>query len=138
MESESSHHVVERDLYAAKHSLTYSMTSSSGTQDFPEFMAFATFDGINVGYCDSRGIFKAEIEMAIRFFQDNPQQLETYVNECERLKYVLRSYTEELNQQMNQTEGTPHSLQLAYTQSRNLGPRHLRVQICERENDCLC
>lgn len=102
--NESDNHVVQPDLYAVKHSLRFYMTSSSGVQDLPEFMAFATFDDVKCGYCDSCGVFKAEEEWAIRFLQDNPQQREALVQECERFKYVLRSHFEELKQQTNRPD----------------------------------
>ncbi|XP_075887524.1 zinc-alpha-2-glycoprotein-like [Nelusetta ayraudi] len=91
--------------FAVKHYLRYSMTASSGTQNLPEFMAFATLDDVQWGYGDSSGRAETQQEWARRFSQDNPQVSEYYVQECERFKNLFRGYIEDLNQQMNQTEG---------------------------------
>ncbi|XP_075887515.1 major histocompatibility complex class I-related protein 1-like [Nelusetta ayraudi] len=91
--------------FAVKHYLRDFMTASSGTQNLPEFMGFVTFDDDQFGYCDSSGRLETQQEWVRRFIQDNPQVSEYYVQECERFKNLFRGYIEDLNQQMNRTEG---------------------------------
>ncbi|XP_075887511.1 major histocompatibility complex class I-related protein 1-like isoform X1 [Nelusetta ayraudi] len=98
------------DAFAVKHYLRFFMTASSGTQDLPELMVFSTFDDVQWGYCDSSGRLELQQEWARRLCQDNPQHVRMYSEECERLKYFLSGYIENLNQQMNQTEGV-HTFQ---------------------------
>lgn len=99
-------------ISAVKHYVRYFLTASSGTQGLPEFIGFGTFDGDQSGYCDSSGRLEPQQEWARRFFQDNPEHVQMYTEDCERLKHFLSGYTKDLNQQMNQTEGdAPSCLQ---------------------------
>lgn len=92
-------------VLAVKHYVRFFLTASSGIQNLPEFIGFATFDDIQSAYCDSSGRAEPRQEWARRFSQKDPQHLNTYIQECERHKYVLGDYMKDLNPQMNQTEG---------------------------------
>lgn len=93
----------------------------------PEFIGFATFDDIPSAYCDSNGRAEPQQEWARRLSQQDPQHLKTYIQECERHKYVLSGYMKDLNQQMNQTEGQSSCLYVFFC-SKNLDKMGLITQ----------
>lgn len=89
-----------------KHYLRYYLTASSGLQTFPEFVGFCVVDGIQLGYCDSNHKRpEPKQSWAQKLFEDEPQRLEWYSQECVRYQYLYRANIDTLKQQLNQTGG---------------------------------
>ncbi|XP_067468066.1 major histocompatibility complex class I-related gene protein-like isoform X2 [Thunnus thynnus] len=101
-----------RVVSSVKHSLTYLLTGSSGLQTFPEFVAVAMVDEVQLGYCDSN-ITKAEPkpDWAKKFIKDHSQLLVIYTWTCVSLHMILTATIVELNQHFDQAGGV-HILQL--------------------------
>uniref|UniRef100_A0A3Q1J296 Ig-like domain-containing protein n=1 Tax=Anabas testudineus TaxID=64144 RepID=A0A3Q1J296_ANATE len=60
-----------------KHSLTYFLTTSSGLQTFPEFVAVSVVDGVQVGYCDSNSkTAEPRQDWVRKLIKDDPDHLE--------------------------------------------------------------
>lgn len=95
-------------ISAVKHSLRYFLIASSGTQDLPDFAAFATFADVQLGYCESSGRVKHVQELARRFSEDNPQQFQQHVKECEGFKYIFNHYIDDLKKLIGLSEGTSY------------------------------
>lgn len=98
------------EAFAVKHHVRYFLIASSGSQGLPKFIGFGTFDGVQSAYCDSSGRVEAQQEWARRLSQENPEHFQMYIEDCERFKYLLSGHIENLNQQMNQSEGV-HTFQ---------------------------
>uniref|UniRef100_A0A3Q1J3S9 Ig-like domain-containing protein n=1 Tax=Anabas testudineus TaxID=64144 RepID=A0A3Q1J3S9_ANATE len=94
-----------------KHSLTYFLTTSSGLQTFPEFVAVSVVDGVQVGYCDSNSK-RAEPrqDWVRRLFRDNPGHLEWHSQNCKIIYVVLKEDIDMIKLHFNQTGGV-HILQ---------------------------
>ncbi|XP_054873653.1 major histocompatibility complex class I-related gene protein-like isoform X2 [Amphiprion ocellaris] len=94
-----------------KHSLMFSLTTSSGVPDFPEYMGSALVDEVQVGYFDSN-IRTAEpkVDWMRKLMKDDPQHLEWYVNKCIEHQHFFKATIDSLMKRLNQTEGA-HILQ---------------------------
>ncbi|XP_067468064.1 major histocompatibility complex class I-related gene protein-like [Thunnus thynnus] len=91
---------------SVKHSLTYLMTGSSGLQTFPEFVAVAMVDEVQVGYCDSnskRAEFKQD--WMTELIRDHPQHSEWCTYSCVFAHLNLKTDLVVLKQHSNQTGG---------------------------------
>ncbi|XP_061616695.1 major histocompatibility complex class I-related gene protein-like isoform X2 [Phyllopteryx taeniolatus] len=99
------------DTSAARHSLKYFLTATSGVQNFPEFVGAAEVDGVRVGYCDSN-IQSAEPKQdwMKKLVQDDPQHLDWYKVKCFGNQNVFRSKLEALSRRLNRSGGS-HVLQ---------------------------
>lgn len=94
-----------------KHCLRYYLTASSGLQSFPDFVGFSEVDGVRLVYCDSnQKIPEPKQGWAKKLFEDEPQRLEWYSQECVRYQYLHRANIDILKQQLNQTEGLKTNL----------------------------
>uniref|UniRef100_A0A3P9CQB0 Major histocompatibility complex class I-related gene protein n=1 Tax=Maylandia zebra TaxID=106582 RepID=A0A3P9CQB0_9CICH len=94
-----------------KYSLKYFLTATSGLPDFPEFVASALVNGVQVGYCDSN-IRTAEPtqDWMKKLVKDDPQHLDWYSEKCFGNQQVFRANIDSLKQRLNQTRG-PYILQ---------------------------
>ncbi|XP_033182118.1 major histocompatibility complex class I-related gene protein-like [Anabas testudineus] len=69
--------------HSVKHSLTFFLTTSSGLQTVPEFMAAAVVDGVQVGSCDSTNLnAETKQDWAKELVDDNNEHLEQYTQAC--------------------------------------------------------
>ncbi|XP_068587387.1 major histocompatibility complex class I-related gene protein-like [Cebidichthys violaceus] len=94
-----------------KHSLKLFLTATSGVPNFPEFVAFAMVDEVQVGYCDSNIKTPEPKQGWVRdFMNDNPQHMEWYIQRCSISHHFFRANIDGLKQRLNQTEGA-HILQ---------------------------
>ncbi|XP_047460646.1 major histocompatibility complex class I-related gene protein-like [Mugil cephalus] len=94
-----------------KHSLQYFITASSGITTFPEFVAVALVDGVQVGYCDSNiGRAEPKQDWMEKLFKDDPEHLKQYNNECLDSQRFFRDNMDDLKRRLNQT-GEVHVLQ---------------------------
>uniref|UniRef100_A0A3Q2XDP7 Ig-like domain-containing protein n=1 Tax=Haplochromis burtoni TaxID=8153 RepID=A0A3Q2XDP7_HAPBU len=89
-----------------KYSLKYFLTATSGLPDFPEFVASALVNGVQVGYCDSN-IRTAEPtqDWMKKLVKDDPQHLDWYSEKCFGNQQVFRANIDSLKQRLNQTRG---------------------------------
>ncbi|XP_034560223.1 major histocompatibility complex class I-related gene protein-like [Notolabrus celidotus] len=93
------------------HSLKLLGTASSAIQDFPEFVATAVIDEIQMGYCDSNmKTAEATHDFAKEFVKINPDYLKLYTQECLALAQISKAKIHKLKEVFNQTEGV-HVLQ---------------------------
>ncbi|XP_041663870.1 major histocompatibility complex class I-related gene protein-like [Cheilinus undulatus] len=94
-----------------KHCLKYFITASFGVQEFPEFVAVAMVDGVQIGHCDSK-INKAEPKNVWmkEFIKDNPQHLEMYSTSCQGCQYSFKASIDSMMHHFNQSGGV-HILQ---------------------------
>ncbi|XP_077404668.1 major histocompatibility complex class I-related protein 1-like [Vanacampus margaritifer] len=99
------------DTSAARHSLRYFLTATSGVKNFPEFVGAAEVDGVRVGYCDSE-IQSAEPkqEWMKQLVRDEPLHLDWYKVKCSGNQLVFRNNLKALSQRLNQSGGS-HVLQ---------------------------
>ncbi|XP_051925999.1 major histocompatibility complex class I-related gene protein-like isoform X1 [Hippocampus zosterae] len=97
--------------FAARHSLKYFITATSGVKNFPEFVGAAEVDGVRVGYWDS-DIQSPEPkqEWMRQLVRDIPDQLDWYKRKCSGNQQVFRKHLEALSQRLNQSGGS-HILQ---------------------------
>ncbi|XP_030267599.1 major histocompatibility complex class I-related gene protein-like [Sparus aurata] len=95
-----------------KHSLKLFLTGSTGFPSFPDFMAAVLVDDILVGYCDTnRKIVEPKQDWVKTLFEDEPQHLEMYTQQCvEGTAIFFKNTIDNLKQQYNQSEGV-HILQ---------------------------
>ncbi|XP_039878876.1 major histocompatibility complex class I-related gene protein-like isoform X1 [Simochromis diagramma] len=91
---------------SVKYSLKYFLTATSGLPDFPEFVASASVNGVQVGYCDSN-IRTAEPtqDWMKKLVKDDPQHLDWYSEKCFGNQQVFRANIDSLKQRLNQTRG---------------------------------
>ncbi|XP_057683889.1 major histocompatibility complex class I-related gene protein-like isoform X2 [Corythoichthys intestinalis] len=99
------------DTSAARHSLKYYLTATSGLQNFPEFVGSAELDGVRIGYCDSN-IQSAEPkqEWMKELVRDEPEHLDWYKFKCSGNQQVFRNNLKALTQRLNRS-GSSHVLQ---------------------------
>ncbi|XP_061674819.1 major histocompatibility complex class I-related gene protein-like [Syngnathoides biaculeatus] len=99
------------DAFAARHSLKYFLTATTGVQNFPSFAGVAEVDGIRVGYCDS-DIQSAEPKQGWmkKLVQDEPKHLEWYTDKCFGDQNVFTSKLATLSRHLNHSGGS-HVLQ---------------------------
>ncbi|XP_036945679.1 major histocompatibility complex class I-related gene protein-like [Acanthopagrus latus] len=95
-----------------KHSLKLFLTGSTGFPSFPDFMAAVLVDDILVGYCDtSRKIVEPKQAWVKKLFEDDPQHLQMFTQQCvEGTAIYFKNTVDHLKQQYNQSEGV-HILQ---------------------------
>ncbi|XP_078146638.1 major histocompatibility complex class I-related protein 1-like [Centroberyx gerrardi] len=88
------------------HSLKYFYTASSGVPNFPEFVAVALVDEIQIDYCDSN-TKRAEPKQdwMNKVTADDPQYWETQTGVCVSNQEFFKAEIETLRQRFNQTEG---------------------------------
>ncbi|XP_061786757.1 major histocompatibility complex class I-related gene protein-like isoform X2 [Nerophis lumbriciformis] len=96
---------------AAKHSLKYFLTATSGMKNFPEFVGVAMVDDVQVGYCDSN-IQSAEPKQdwIKKLVQVEPYHLQWYKLKCSGNQQVFRAKLEDFSRRLNQSGGS-HILQ---------------------------
>ncbi|XP_056237670.1 major histocompatibility complex class I-related gene protein-like [Seriola aureovittata] len=97
---------------AAKHSLKYFFTVSSGVPNLPELEVIAQVDDIMVGYCDpDTKIVEAKQDWVKKYLDDSPQQLEWYNAQCSyNQPNLLKATIFRLKQEFDQSGGV-HVLQ---------------------------
>ncbi|KAM9339791.1 major histocompatibility complex class I-related gene protein-like [Symphorus nematophorus] len=97
---------------AAKHSLAYFLTGSSGIPNFPEFVGTAELDGNLVVYCStSRTTVEPKQDWMKDFFEEDPQHFEWYKQECfEHQAPFFKAQINDFKQRFNQSGGV-HILQ---------------------------
>uniref|UniRef100_A0A671XIK4 Major histocompatibility complex class I-related gene protein-like n=1 Tax=Sparus aurata TaxID=8175 RepID=A0A671XIK4_SPAAU len=95
-----------------KHSLKFVLTGSTGLQNVPDFMAAVLVDDVLVGYCDTnRKIVEAKQDWVKKLFEDEPQHLEMFTQQCvEGTAIYFKNTIDNLKQQYNQSESV-HILQ---------------------------
>ncbi|XP_071388572.1 major histocompatibility complex class I-related gene protein-like isoform X3 [Centroberyx affinis] len=88
------------------HSLKYFFTGSTQVPNFPEFVAVALVDEVQIGHCDSN-IKRAEPkqEWMNKVIADDPQHLQWYTAHCMRSQQAFKAELEALKQRFNQTGG---------------------------------
>uniref|UniRef100_A0A3Q4HWQ8 Ig-like domain-containing protein n=1 Tax=Neolamprologus brichardi TaxID=32507 RepID=A0A3Q4HWQ8_NEOBR len=103
--------IFKKNYLIMKYSLKYFLTATSGLPDFPEFVASASVNGVQVGYCDSN-IRTAEPtqDWMKKLVKDDPQHLDWYSEKCFGNQQVFRANIDSLKQRLNQTRG-PYILQ---------------------------
>ncbi|XP_071388566.1 major histocompatibility complex class I-related gene protein-like isoform X1 [Centroberyx affinis] len=96
------------------HSLKYFFTASSGVSNFPEFVADASVDEVQMVHYDSN-IKKVEPKQdwMSKLIADDPQHLEWYTARCVGFQLVHKAELETLTQRFNQTGGV-HIYQKMY------------------------
>ncbi|XP_039462049.1 major histocompatibility complex class I-related gene protein-like [Oreochromis aureus] len=108
-----------RGLFAAKHSLKYLLTETTGAQSIPEFVGVGFIDDVQFGSWNSRRGEDIKKDW-IKFFEDEPELLQEYISECSFRHHNFKETIKTLKQHLNQTEGV-HVLQ--------------RVSGCEWDNE---
>ncbi|KAK2830776.1 hypothetical protein Q5P01_018707 [Channa striata] len=99
---------------STEHSLTYYVTTSSGLETFPPFMAVAVVDGVAVGYCDSNNTTAVtKQDWAKEFADKDPQHLQSYSQACKLSVPLSKALIDDLNKHFMKTEGV-HVLQEMY------------------------
>ncbi|XP_030202511.1 major histocompatibility complex class I-related gene protein [Gadus morhua] len=93
------------------HSLQYFLTSSSGLPTFPEFVAVAMVDGVQIGHYDSsiQGIALKQAWM-YQLYRDHPGELESMTGMALCAQQRLKAKILDLKKCFNQT-GTIHIVQ---------------------------
>ncbi|XP_067384756.1 major histocompatibility complex class I-related gene protein-like isoform X2 [Channa argus] len=100
--------------YSVKHSLTYTVTTSSGLRTFPEFVLVSTVDGLQISHFDSINqtvVFKQDWMKKLE--EDEPQNMDGYTFSCVLYYYEQKDLLSDVTQHFNQTEGV-HILQNFY------------------------
>lgn len=96
--------------------LKYLVTGCSGHPNISEFMYVGVLDGVEVLYCDaSKKILEPRQDWVKKLFDDKPDILEWFTQCC--FEDIANFYTHlisDLNQHLNQREGTVFSLILSY------------------------
>ncbi|XP_034560211.1 major histocompatibility complex class I-related gene protein-like isoform X3 [Notolabrus celidotus] len=93
------------------HSLKHRLTASSAIQEFPEFVATAVLDGVQIGYCDSNTkTAEASVDFAKEVIKINPDYLKLYTQDCLALTQIFKARIHNLKEVFKQTEGV-HVLQ---------------------------
>ncbi|XP_017283106.1 major histocompatibility complex class I-related gene protein [Kryptolebias marmoratus] len=95
--------------FAVRHSLKYLLIGTSGLPDFPEFMATATVDEVQVGYCDSNKKAEPKQEWAKELVKNDSGHLDWYSERCLLHQQAFRLSMDNLKQGSD-TEA-PHVLQ---------------------------
>uniref|UniRef100_UPI0037E94A09 major histocompatibility complex class I-related gene protein-like isoform X2 n=1 Tax=Semicossyphus pulcher TaxID=241346 RepID=UPI0037E94A09 len=89
-----------------KHSLKFFLTASSGVPNFPEFVAIAMVDEVQLGSCDSNiKTVEPKQDWMKELFKDDPKQQEWYSQECLWNQHFFRANIEGLMQRFNQSGG---------------------------------
>lgn len=89
-----------------RHSLTYLLTTSSGLQTIPEFVAIAMVDGVQLGYCDSNNRTAVPIQDWIKkLAEDDPEHLKWNTQTCRFSHDGSKVFIQELQLLLNQTQG---------------------------------
>ncbi|XP_056438624.1 major histocompatibility complex class I-related gene protein-like isoform X4 [Gadus chalcogrammus] len=93
------------------HSLQYFLTSSSGLPTFPDFVAVAMVDGVQIGHYDSniQGIVLKQAWME-QIYRDHPGELESMTGMALGAQQRLNAKVLDLKKLFNQT-GTIHIVQ---------------------------
>ncbi|XP_059900020.1 class I histocompatibility antigen, F10 alpha chain-like [Gadus macrocephalus] len=96
------------------HSLQYFLTSSSGLSTFPEFLAVAMVDEVQIGHYDSntQGIVLKQA-WTEELYRDHPGELETMSGMALGAQQRLKAKMLDLKKCFNQTEGA-HIVQKMY------------------------
>ncbi|XP_034560222.1 major histocompatibility complex class I-related gene protein-like [Notolabrus celidotus] len=96
---------------SVRHSLEYLVTASSPIQDFPEFVAIAVVDGVQIGYCDSITKTGTPTQDFVKeLIKVHPEYLKMYTQFCLAWIQIFKAQIHHLKEVFNQTEGV-HVLQ---------------------------
>ncbi|MEQ2313143.1 hypothetical protein AMECASPLE_038549 [Ameca splendens] len=88
------------------HSLWYIISSSSGMSEFPDFLAYAVVDGVEVGYCDNNlNNIKARTPWMSKLLEDYPQHMQWMINKCLINRLDFKATIMTLKQRFNQSKG---------------------------------
>uniref|UniRef100_UPI003AAC79F8 BOLA class I histocompatibility antigen, alpha chain BL3-7-like n=1 Tax=Centroberyx gerrardi TaxID=166262 RepID=UPI003AAC79F8 len=85
------------------HSLKYFFTGSTQVPNFPEFVAVALVDEVQIGHCDSNKRAEPEQDWMSKVIADDPQHLQWNIAHCMRSQQVFKAELETLKQRFNQT-----------------------------------
>ncbi|CAL8238929.1 unnamed protein product [Gadus morhua 'NCC'] len=87
--------------------MQYFLTGSSGLPTFPEVVAVAMVDGVQIGYYDSniQGIVLKQA-WTEQFNRDHPGELEMITERALGAQHRLKAKMLDLKECFNQTEGT--------------------------------
>ncbi|XP_015237961.1 PREDICTED: major histocompatibility complex class I-related gene protein-like [Cyprinodon variegatus] len=100
------------NVAAVKHSLRYFRTATYGVPGFPEFVAVATINEVQMGYYDSNiKTVKPKQDWMMKLFEKNPNHLKWYSQRCLQSQHVFKADMNSLKQRLNLTEG-PYTLQI--------------------------
>ena len=93
-------------LSTVLHSLQVFLTSSSGLPTFPEVVAVAMVDGVEIGYYDSniQGVVHKQGWM-YQIYRDHPGELEMITERALGAQQRLKAKMLDLKKLFNQTEG---------------------------------
>lgn len=98
-----------------KHSFFTFFTTSTGIQDLPECQVALIVDDIPGSYCNSNGKMEVKNEMWKKYFDDNPQLLEFYTQECSaRAPHSFKALLNRFNLHFSQSGGTVCSIYTQY------------------------
>uniref|UniRef100_A0A3Q1H8L5 Ig-like domain-containing protein n=1 Tax=Anabas testudineus TaxID=64144 RepID=A0A3Q1H8L5_ANATE len=96
---------------SVKHSWKFLFTTSTGISNLPDFMGTVQVDDIVVGYCDSNKGIEAKHPRWNNLFNDNPEILEEYTQECfYKRPNLYKARLEDIMQHLNHSGGV-HVLQ---------------------------
>ncbi|XP_028283143.1 major histocompatibility complex class I-related gene protein-like isoform X1 [Parambassis ranga] len=99
---------------AVRHTLKYFYTASSGVPDFPEFVAVALINDVNIGYCDSNTRRATpKYDCGYKITEEDPQHFERLTQTCLGDMYNYKEKFEFLKQRFNQTGGV-HAYQAMF------------------------
>ncbi|KAM7373603.1 hypothetical protein PAMP_008444 [Pampus punctatissimus] len=88
----------------AKHLLKFYLTASSGVSNFPEFVAVAVLNEIEIAYYDSN-IKRTELKQdwMSKLIRDDPQRWERNRFNCKDYHQIFKEETDTFKQRLNQT-----------------------------------
>lgn len=88
------------------HSLWYILSATSGISDFPEFLASAVVDGVEVAYCDNnQKVVKPKTPWLSKLLQDDPQHMQWLNDKCLINRLDFKATITTLKERFNQSEG---------------------------------
>ncbi|XP_028283278.1 major histocompatibility complex class I-related gene protein-like [Parambassis ranga] len=103
--------VLFQTTHSVKHSLTYFLTSSSGLQNFPRFVAVSKVDGVPVGYCDSsKKTAEPRQDWVQKLKEEEPEHVQWHIQNCLDAIHDFQRDLDQFRQHFNHTEGV-HVLQ---------------------------
>ncbi|XP_028282860.1 major histocompatibility complex class I-related gene protein-like isoform X2 [Parambassis ranga] len=98
--------VLFHTTHSVKHSLTYFITSSSGLQNFPRFVAVSKVDGVYVAYCDSSNhTAEPRQDWTKTLMEEEPEHLEWHIQTCLAAIQDSKTDIDHFKQHFNHTGG---------------------------------
>ncbi|XP_042292281.1 major histocompatibility complex class I-related gene protein-like [Thunnus maccoyii] len=92
---------------SARHSLKFFLTAMDGVPNFPEFVAVALVDEVEMGYCDSYSKSpELKTSWIKKIIEEDPQHLVWYISQCLHNQDLFRANIESLKQRFNQSKGS--------------------------------